>query len=154
MMIFRKCALGAVVAFGLSGCEIPVMMAADANDAEMTGMFEITFPAVLLVQTADGGEELLTGELRGYANGNSNFTLVGPDSGTCEGSSTAAGDMVMSCESGFQMDRNVGRQRARMTGTFVLDGSWQGVAYVGAMGWGNDANEPAVRAAIAAAQAG
>lgn len=130
------------------------MIAADANDGAMTGMFEVTFPAVLLVQTDNGTEEFMTGELRGYANGNSNFTLVGPTYGTCEGSSTAAGDMLMTCENGFNLDRNVGRQRARMTGTYVLNGSWNDTGYVGAMGWGNDANEDAVRAAISAASAG
>ncbi|WP_296423736.1 hypothetical protein [Yoonia sp.] len=154
MFFLNKCALGAAMAFGLAGCEVPVMIAADANGGQMTGMFEITFPAALLVQTADGNEEFLTGDLRGYANGNSNFSFTGPTYGKCEGSSTSAGDMVMSCDNGLEWDHSLGRQRAKMTGTFVLDGTSEGIGYVGAMGWGNDANEAAVRLAIAEAQAG
>lgn len=152
MIFLKQYALGTAMMLLLSGCEIPVMIAAEQNDAEMTGMFEITFPAVLLVQTSDGGEEFLTGELRGYANGNSNFTLVGPTYGTCQGSSTSAGDMLMVCENGFQMDRNVGRQRARMTGTFALEGTWEGTDYIGVMGWGRDASEDAVRSALSEAR--
>lgn len=150
----KKCALGAAIAFGLAGCEIPLMIAADANDGQITGMFEITFPAVLLVQGPDGNEEFLTGDLRGYPNGESRFSLIGPTYGNCEGSSTPAGELVMSCDKVFDLVANIGSHRARMSGTYVLDSTWEGVRYVGAMGWGNDANEAAVRSAIAAAQPG
>lgn len=125
------------------------MIAADQNQGKMSGMFEITFPAMMLVQRADGVEEILEGSLIGHANGNAKYDVTGPVSGRCTGAYTKnTGINTITCEGGFTYSENVGRQRAKMSGTNIATGIYDGVAYVGAFGWGNDANEAAVRAAV------
>jgi hypothetical protein len=124
------------------------MIAANQAGGEMSGVFEVTLPAMALVQS-DGFEEILVGELRGYANGNADYTLKGPFSGTCNGTANRDGEVTMTCDSGLDVRRNIGRQRARMTGTNTLSGIWQGREYVSALGWGKDANEANLRATLA-----
>lgn len=147
------CALAS--SFFLAGCEVPVMIAADQNQGRMSGMFEITFPAVMLVQLDDGSEEFLTGELLGHANGNAKYALKGPKSGNCSGSYTKkTGINTITCDSGFTYQENVGQQRSKMSGVNIAQGIYQGVSWIGALGWGNDATESSTRAAIAAHSAG
>ncbi|MGB0497037.1 MAG: hypothetical protein ACPGID_01755 [Rubricella sp.] len=147
--MFRRLALGAACAFALAGCEVPVMMAASANQGEMTGMFEITFPAVLLIQVDDGSEEFLEGELRGHISGSSEFDLTGPTYGDCSGFMSREGSMEMTCSGGVTMAAEYGPQRAQMSGVRVQTGSVMGFDYISAFGWGNLATEDAVREAIA-----
>lgn len=144
--MIRTFLLGAFAASFLSACEVPVMIAASQNQGQMTGAFEITFPAVLLVQFADGDEELLTGDLIGHANGNARFTLANAELGQCEGTATRDGDTRMRCSNGVEIAMNTGRQRAKMSGINVFQGS----EFKSAFGWGNEASEGAVRAALGA----
>ncbi|WP_147125048.1 hypothetical protein [Shimia ponticola] len=132
----------------LSGCEVPVMIAAAQNDGQMTGAFEITFPAMMLVQFDDGSEELLPGELRGHANGSAEYTVTGPTWGTCEGKVTRAGDIDMTCDGGVAIKMNVGAQRPKMSGVNVASGVALGTPYKSAFGWGKSGTEAAVRAAL------
>lgn len=144
-----KWLLGMTFATLLMGCEVPVMIAAEQNQGKMTGIFEITFPAVLLVRTDDGDEELLRGELIGHANGSARFALDGPTWGHCTGTSTKAGTTTMQCAEGVDFTMETGRQKAKMSGINVSNGTFEGTAFVSAFGWGNDASEAAVRAALA-----
>lgn len=147
--MFKKVLFGLIVSSALSGCEVPVMIAADQNQGQMSGMFEITFPAMMLVQRSDGVEEILEGSLIGHANGNAKYDVTGPKSGRCIGEYIKkTGISKISCEQGFSYSENIGQQKAKMSGTNIATGTYDGVAFVGAFGWGNDANEASVRAAI------
>ena len=149
MKKFLLKSIGAVgLLLALSGCEIPVMIAAGANDGKVTGMFEITFPAVLLINFEDGTEELLRGTLAGNISGSAKFDLEGPTYGRCTGGSTKAGFTTMSCENGVNLSFNVGESKPKMSGVNVVSGTAIGHNYVSAMGWGKLATEDAVRAAI------
>ena len=140
----------ALVSSTLMGCEIPVMMAAEKNQGRMTGMFEITFPAVMIVQFSEGTEEVLTGELIGHANGSAKYDLVGPNWGQCSGGFAKSGVSTLTCESGATVTVDIGPQKPKMSGTNVVAGEALGNEFVSAFGWGNDASEAAVRSAIAA----
>lgn len=148
--MLRNLAILAVISSALMGCEIPVMMAAEKNQGRMTGMFEITFPAVMIVQFAEGTEEVLTGELIGHANGSAKYDLVGPNWGQCSGGFAKSGISTLTCESGASVSVDIGPQKPKMSGTNVVAGEALGNAFISAFGWGNDGNEPAVRQAIAA----
>jgi hypothetical protein len=137
-----------VLTASLSACEVPVMMAAEANQGEMTGMFEITFPAVLLIQF-DESEELLTGDLIGRASGSAKFDFTGPTFGHCTGAATKDGDTNMSCANGANITMNAGKPKKKMSGVFVIAGRAMDNDFISAMGWGNLANEATVRQAIA-----
>ncbi len=133
----------------LSGCEIPVMMAANANDAEMTGAAEITFPAMVLIRVQGEEDELLPGKMRGYVNGNAKFELVGPTYGACFGEFIKRTELVtMSCENGAEIRQFVDAGKQRMSGVNVTRVTEEDFGYEVAFGWGNDANEAAVRAAL------
>ena len=112
----------------------------------MTGAFEVSFPAMMLVQLSDGSEELFTGNLAGYANGNAKYNLQGPTTGSCTGGYVKkTGINTITCENGFSYSENIGRRKAKMSGVNIAAGT----DFVGAFGWGNDANEESVRQAIA-----
>ena len=115
----KKFLFASIACFTLSGCEVPVMIAADTNQGEMTGMMEITFPAVMIVQIEDGTEEILHGDLIGHANGSARYDLSGPNWGQCSGGFTRDGISTLACENGMELSVNIGRQRARMSGTNV-----------------------------------
>lgn len=150
----RKLILAAVAGLSVSGCEIPVMIAAEQNQGQMTGMFEITFPAVMLVAFEDGTEELLNGDLIGHANGSAKYDLTGPNWGHCTGGFDTSGISTLSCESGASVSVDIGPQRPKMSGTNVVAGNALGVNFVSAFGWGNNASEQDVRQAIALYQSG
>lgn len=148
-MNFKKLAATLITMSALAGCESPVMIAADQNKGQMAGMFEIAFPAMMLVQQADGVEEILEGNLIGHVSGNARYNVNGPVFGQCTGVYTKnTGLSTITCEGGFSYSENVGRQRPKMSGTNIATGTYDGVAYVGAFGWGNNANEASVRQAI------
>lgn len=140
--------LGASTAVLLAGCEVPVMIAADQNQGQMTGMFEITFPAALLVRPQQGSEELLTGTLIGHAKGSARFALTGPTWGDCRGTASKSGTTSMSCSGGIDITMETGRQKARMSGVNIASGTYDGTGFTSAFGWGNDGNEASVRAAL------
>ncbi|MCV2864780.1 hypothetical protein [Defluviimonas sp. WL0075] len=114
----------------------------------MTSMFEITFPATMLVAFDGGTEELLDGKLIGHANGSAKYDLTGPVWGHCTGGFTKAGISTLECENGMKITVDIGPQKPKMSGVNVVSGTALGVAFVSAFGWGNDANEGAVRAAV------
>ena len=148
-MIRKTLVLGCALTF-LAGCEVPVMIAADANQGHMTGMFEITFPAVLLVQLEDGSEEFLSGEMRGQASGAAEFDLSGPTYGACSGTMARHGLMTMHCENGVSISMQTEPARPKMSGVRVAHGTAMDFGFVSAFGWGNLATEKAARDAIAA----
>lgn len=144
-----KWTAGVLVCLAVSGCEVPVMMAADANDAKMSGVFEISFPAVLLVQVEGHGEEFLAGEMKGYANGNAKFDLTGPNYGQCVGDYKTSSQLLnLSCDNGVIVQQKVEEPTMKMSGVNVAHSVQDGQAILAVFGWGNDANEAAVRKAI------
>ncbi|RED12030.1 hypothetical protein [Pontivivens insulae] len=145
----RNLLLAATTSTALAGCEVPVMIAAAQNQGEMTGMFEITFPAVLLTQLETGEEELMTGQLIGHISGSSRYELTGPTWGTCSGGLTADGISTMTCENGVGWTIDLGEQETRMSGIEIQAGEVFGTQFISVFAWGNDASEVAVRAAIA-----
>lgn len=147
--MLKKFLLALTASAALAGCEVPVMIAANQNQGAMTGMFEITFPAMMLVQLDDGREQILTGSLMGHASGNARYDLTGPVSGRCTGGyDKKSGINMLSCEDGFAYSEYVGPQRPKMSGVNVAEGTYEGAAFIGAFGWGNGANEASVRAAL------
>ena len=145
----KKAIFGAALLALLGGCDIPVMMAAHQNDGKMTGAFEVTMPAMLLIEAAGEEQQLLRGELIGHISGNAKFNLTGPTWGKCEGQSTKSGHTSMTCENGMAYAFEAGHQKAKMSGINVTRGMREGYPFVAAFGWGKEANEAAVRAAIA-----
>lgn len=133
----------------LSGCGVAVMMEAEKNDGEMVGMFEIAFPAVMLVSFDDGTEELLSGELIGHASGSSKINVTGPTWGKCTGIGKKSGEFTMTCENGLSMSQNGGKSKPKMSGVEVNRFAEGGKSGFAAMGWGKLANEASVRKAIA-----
>ena len=148
--MIRKALFAGSALVCLSGCEIPVMVAANANQGQMTGMFEVTFPAVLLVQVEDGSEEFLTGEMRGKAAGTAEFDLAGPTYGACSGTMNRSGLMNMTCANGVSISAQTESSGPQMSGIKVIQGTAMEFGFVSAFGWGNMATETAVRTAIAA----
>ena len=134
----------------LSACEVPVLIAASQNDAQMTGPFELTFPAAMFAVYDGDTEELLVGEMIGKASGKATFTVEGPTWGVCEGqASTRTGDISVTCDNGLTIDQNLGPQRMKMSGLNTFAGQQDGVEFVTFFGWGNFANEADLRAAYA-----
>jgi hypothetical protein len=137
----------------LAALLLPGMLAGAARAEEDAGLFGFTFPAVMVVQSAQGFEEILTGQLTGYLSGNARFTLAGPYSGTCNGAASRSGDVTVVCETGLVFRQNVGRQRARMSGTTVVSGDWEGRPFTSALGWGRDADPVRLRSALGSGRA-
>ena len=144
-----KLTMAALAVSSLAGCEIPVMMAASANGGEMTGIFEVTLPAMALIQIEDGSEELLVGEMRGKASGNAEFDMTGPIFGDCSGAANREGKMTMTCTNGYSVVAQGEPARASMSGIVLSAGTAGGFAFKSAFGWGGEANEGAIRAALA-----
>lgn len=149
------------LSFGLSACEVPVMVAAAANDAEMTAQdmirFRMTFPAMMLVVPEQGEERLFSGSMLGSANGSARITLTSETGETCTGEVSPDGSGQMTCsESGtFPMVREDG-ERTRMSGVIYREGSVNieigEVGYQLAFGWGRRANEASLRESISLRQ--
>jgi len=165
MKLLNKMKLGAIVALSLTGCGALFQAALDANQGEVTGRTEVTFPAVLLITAAEYDvDEFLVGEVVGDRSGSARFSVANPTYGRCEGTSTRAGIVTVACSNGYSTTSDVGRQRVEMSGTYAYFGTVSGLEVdgvvvpdfegSGVMGWGNEANEAAVRAALPAAQAG
>jgi len=133
----------------LAGCSVPVMVAADRNQGRVTGLFEITVPASMLVVSEDG-EELLTGELAGRASGSATLALTGPIWGACSFAMTRQGSIDGSCANGQTISEQAEPQRPSMSGTYVHEGQMDGNDYVMVMGWGNEATETSIRTALSA----
>lgn len=144
----KKFVSGMALVALLGGCEVPVIVAANQNDGKMTGMFEVTLPAMLLIEAAGEEQQLLSGELIGHMNGSAKFNLTGPTWGDCEGQSTKSGYTSMTCENGMAYAFEAGQQKAKMSGINVTRGVREGHPFVAVFGWGKEANEAAVRAAI------
>ncbi|MCA0872004.1 hypothetical protein LCL97_14285 [Seohaeicola saemankumensis] len=124
------------------------MIAADANDAEVSGAFDITFPAAMLIRAGEE-EEFLTGNMIGYLNGNADIDVTGPTYGNCLGSFKKSNEtMQMSCENGFSFTKLIGNSTMKMSGVYAESGVLNGVAYSSAYGWGKKANKAALRAAL------
>ncbi|MDF1621359.1 hypothetical protein [Pseudothioclava nitratireducens] len=147
--MFKQSMLAACAALGLSGCEVPVMIAAEANDGKWLtkgrSVFEIEFPAVMIVQVERVGEEVLTGTLLGHANGTARYALTGPNWGACEGAYDKTGMSTFSCANGLGFSVNLGEQRAKMSGHHIVSGAHRGRNFVSILGWGNEASEPLLR---------
>lgn len=148
-LTYRRLIAALLAVTTLSGCEVPVMIAAEQNQGKMTGMFEITFPAVMIVQFEEGTEEVLKGDLIGHANGSAKYDLSGPTWGHCTGGFSKPGISSLKCDNGASVSVDIGPQRPKMSGTNVVAGEALGNEFISAFGWGNDANEAAVRQAIA-----
>lgn len=146
--MYKNFLLGLALCTTLSACEVPVMIAAEANQGKMTGMFEITFPAVMLVQLDDGTEELLTGDLIGHVTGSAKYDLTGPTWGHCTGGFSKEGESTLACGNGMQFSMDIGKQKPKMSGVNVVSGAALGNTFISGFGWGNDANETTVRQAV------
>jgi hypothetical protein len=141
------------ITLAVSGCEVPVMIAANANDGKMTGAFDITFPAVMLVQLDTGSEELFEGEMIGNITGKATFSVTGPETGVCNGVISNKGIGKVTCDNGrvypFQ---NEEPGRMKMSGVEKMEGTVSGenysIDYISVFGWGKMANEKSVRAAL------
>ncbi|PCD75725.1 hypothetical protein [Pseudothioclava arenosa] len=152
--MFKKSISAAALCLLLAGCEVPVIIAAEANDGKWGGkgqsMFEIEFPAVMIVQVDGLEEEVLKGPLLGHANGTARYTLTGPNWGTCEGAYTKEGLSTMTCANGFDVAIDIGERRSKMSGHYIVSGEEKGHAFRSILGWGKEADEAQLRALLAA----
>jgi hypothetical protein len=145
---FSGCFLAAGL-IAVSGCDVAVIAAAEANRGQMTGMFEITFPAVMVVQFDDGAEEVLTGEFVGHISGSADWQLTGPTWGVCDGTTSKEGDISMICTSGLTSNMKIDPPGSKMSGISISEFESDGTRFVSGFGWGNGAEEDLIRAELA-----
>ncbi len=153
-MTFRSARVAAatLLLFVLAGCEVPVMIAAEKNQGQMSGAFEITFPAAMYVQTNKFDPLTYTGTLIGKANGASSWHLTHPELGVCTGHLSNKGKGHINCDTGVTLP--ISRdpdERIKMSGIEIIRGTTQDLSYKVAFGWGNMGNVAAVQAAALAA---
>lgn len=150
----------------LTGCEVPVMIAAKNAGGEMTGAFKVTLPAVVLVRLDTGEEDFLTGNLVGHVSGKSEVKLTGPKTGVCIGRTNSKGFGSMSCTNGLELVMDVDTSSGpKMSGAVGQTGEVDTrnlensgftkkpvdpsrVKYVAAFGWGKIANDASVRSVV------
>ncbi|WP_050931228.1 hypothetical protein [Aestuariivita boseongensis] len=143
-----KLTLALVAAFGLPGCEVPVMIAAANNDAQLSGLTTITFPAKMVVNVADT-EQVYAGTMLGRMSGAAEIEMTSQSGETCTGSLPARGAGQMVCGARvFVLDRRED-ERQSMSGVVYRTGSVEGYAYQTAFGWGRGAEETVLRQSIA-----
>ena len=150
-MIFRIPS-AIILAVTLSGCSL-AMLSLDAQSEEATGdqvgRMEKPFKAVMIVQE-DGSEvEVLTGNMYGHISGRARWVMNGPTYGNCVGNFTVEGLATMTCENGINTTIEYGRQAPAMSGVNVFGQTIDGKYVLSGFGWGRDANEAAVRQAMA-----
>lgn len=140
-----KSILPLLLAVSVSGCEVPVMVAAANNDAALSGVTRITFPASMLLDVSGQDEVIYAGEMFGYASGAADIALTSPDGRSCAGRMTAQGTGEMTCDDVvIALSREAG-ERQSMSGTVYRSGTLIGVAYAAVFGWGKGAQEPVLR---------
>ena len=145
----KKTVIAALACMALGGCEIPVMMAAANNDAELSGLTTITFPAQMLLTVEGQPDVLYAGEMLGRISGAAEIEMLAADGRRCVGALSAQGTGEMTCDGiAFPMTREAG-ERASMSGTVYRAGEHRGYAYAAAFGWGRGASEAVLRATLA-----
>lgn len=147
-MMIRVCVFVCAAIVGLSGCTSPVENNA-ANREDSAKMFEIKFPAVMLVQMENGDETFLEGSMFGHMSGSARYLFPDSDWGDCKGNYKKDGTASLVCTNGFDYTINYGKQRPKMSGVNVVKTVVDGQSSISAFGWGKDANLDAVQQAIA-----
>ena len=137
----------------LSGCAGAVMIAAgEANNAELSAddlaNFRMTFPVMMLLQPDDGPEKQFTGKFVGSVDGTSKFNLVGEGGVTCDGAIASDGQGTLNCSNGLDFAFTKAKPGIRMSGINFVTFVGKTRRVDGAFGWGNHANEAALRAAL------
>ena len=144
----KRYAIVGLACLSLAACEVPVMVAAANNDAELSGLTTITFPAQMLLSVEGRPDTLFVGEMLGRISGAAEIDLATADGRSCVGAMAASGAGEMTCDGlSFPMTREAG-ERTSMSGTVYRSGEVSGVGYAAAFGWGRGANEAVLRATL------
>lgn len=138
----------------LSGCAgAAVIAAGEANDADITTKdvthLRMAFPIMMLVQPEGGAERKLTGKLTGSLDGRTVFTLKSEDGVTCDGKIDSEGRGNLNCSNGLAFPFSKEKSGIRMSGINTASTVRDGTTVDAAFGWGRDANEAALRNALA-----
>lgn len=132
-----------------SGCEVPVMVAAANNDAALSGVTSITFPASMLLDVSGQDEVIYRGEMKGYVSGAADIELKAEDGRNCTGRMSSNGTGEMTCDGIAIALSRQGDERQSMSGTVFRSGVLMGVNYAAVYGWGKGAQEHVLRESMA-----
>ncbi|PWG17233.1 hypothetical protein [Salibaculum griseiflavum] len=148
MNFLKKCAFGAAMVAGLSGCELAVIAAAENNDVEEIGLTSFTMPAMMLLDVQGEPAVTYTGTLVGHMTGRGDVNLTGSDGTMCEGSFGANGRGTMVCDD-VTLDLNRGSDaRNSLSGADYISGQVAGVSYQSVFAWGRGANVETIQLAM------
>lgn len=121
------------------------MVAAANNDAALSGVTRMTFPANMLLDVAGQDEVIYKGEMLGYASGAADIVLTAPDGRSCAGRMTAQGTGEMTCDDVvFALSREAG-ERQSMSGAVYRSGTVNGARYAAVFDWGKGAQVSVLR---------
>ncbi len=150
MMMKRSgCAVALVAFWGLSACEVPVMIAAENNDAALSGLTSISFPARMLMVLNGSEEVIYRGEMIGYMSGSADIALATDDGRTCTGAMDPSGTGQLNCDGVLIEMTRAESETTSMSGTVYRDGQLAGTRYATVFGWGRGAQENALRQSMA-----
>lgn len=149
--MFRKTLIALTATAALTGCTISVMdLVSDGinRGSELIGMAQ---DAALLIYTEDDAETLLLGDTQRRLNGEVSFAVEGPDWGMCDGLISERLSVIsIDCENGYGFTDQLRSESTATSGVIEFHGNANGQEYVAFFGWGDAANEAALRAAFAA----
>ena len=142
-----------IAAAFLAGCTAPAGTHGP-NRANTAKMFEMPFPAVMLMQYEDGTEDFFEGKMFGHIGGSARYTFPDTPRGDCNGTYSTDGMSSMTCTDGFSFSFMYGKQAAKFSGVNVVRVDVDGVPTASAFGWGAKANRAAALNALASCPVG
>ena len=136
----------AVASLGiLAACEAPVIIAAAANDGQLSGVTTIDFPAKMLIASQGETDRLYSGTMRGSVAGHADFDVSTADGSNCAGRAEKDGLVRMTCDGARVTYQGAPANRA-FSGVRYSD---VGGGMQSAFGWGKGADEGLLRTSIA-----
>lgn len=141
--------IGAVAAaIMLTGCDVPLLVAAKVNDAEGVGLTHVEFPARLLVVPEGLPEQAYGGVMRGYVNGAAVLEVTAETGETCAGRFEPDGTGRVTCGARVMRFASEGKPKQAFSGAEYREAVVDGVLVRSAFGWGRGAELGVVRRAV------
>lgn len=139
----------AAVMAGLAGCDVPLLVAAEVNDAEGVGLTHVEFPARMVVVPEGRPEQVYGGTLRGYVNGAAVLEVTAETGETCAGRFEPDGAGLVTCGARVMRFASEGKPKQAFSGAEYRAAVVDGVSVRSAFGWGRGADMGVVRRALA-----
>ena len=139
-----------VLLLPLPACEVPIIVAAEANDGRMTGATKIEFPARVLLVSEQFGEDTYIGTMVGHISGRADIEVKNAAGEQCSGRANSDGKGQLICGSRV-INFDAGEdQKAAFSGANYQEMTVEGVFFRSAFGWGKGANDRVLRHVLAA----